>query len=39
MPPDNSYWYHLAYTVAGVVYVGYAVTLWWRRRRWLNVKG
>ena len=35
-PPNNAYWYHLAYAVAAVVYGGYAVSLWWRRRRWLN---
>ncbi len=34
MPPNDAYWYHLAYTVAAVVYAGYALSLWYRRRRW-----
>lgn len=34
MPPNDAYWYHLAYTVAAIVYSGYAVSLWWRRRKW-----
>lgn len=34
MPPQDAFWYHLAYTVAGVVYTGYAASLWWRRRKW-----
>jgi hypothetical protein len=34
MPPQDAYWYHLAYVVAAAVYGGYAVSLWWRRRRW-----
>lgn len=32
--PEDAYWYHLAYIVAAVIYGGYAVSLWWRRRRW-----
>jgi hypothetical protein len=34
MPPKDAFWYHLAYTVAGVVYTSYAIGLWWRRRKW-----
>lgn len=34
MPPKDAFWYHLAYSVAAVVYAGYATSLWWRRRRW-----
>lgn len=34
MPPNDAYWYHLAYVVAAVVYGGYALSLWLRRRRW-----
>lgn len=30
--PQNAYWYHLAYAVAAVVYGGYIVSLWWRKR-------
>ena len=25
---------HVVDTVAGVVYTGYAASLWWRRRKW-----
>lgn len=32
MPPENAFWYHLAYTVAITVYTAYAVSIWWRRR-------
>lgn len=35
MIPRNAFWYHLAYTVAMVVYGGYALSLW-LRRRWLR---
>lgn len=35
-PPDTSFWYHAAYVAATVIYGGYAVSLWWRRRRWRN---
>jgi hypothetical protein len=34
MPPQDAFWYHLAYTLAAVVYGGYALSLVWRRRRW-----
>ncbi len=34
MPPNDAYWYHLAYIVAAVVYGGYALGLWLRRRKW-----
>jgi hypothetical protein len=30
--PDNAIYYHLAYTAAAVIYVGYAITLFVRRR-------
>jgi hypothetical protein len=32
MTPDTSAYYHAAYIVAGVIYVGYVVSLWWRAR-------
>jgi hypothetical protein len=32
MIPENSVWYDLAYSVAAVVYIGYTVSVWWRRR-------
>ena len=34
MPPNDAYWYHLAYSVAAIVYASYALSLWIRRRRW-----
>ena len=34
MPPQDAFWYHLAYSVAGIVYTVYAVSLQWRRRKW-----
>jgi hypothetical protein len=30
--PDTAFWYHTAYSVATVVYLGYIVSLWRRRR-------
>lgn len=30
--PDTAHWYHLAYMVATLVYVGYIASLWWRKR-------
>lgn len=30
--PDTAYWYHFAYALAAIVYGGYIVSLWWRRR-------
>lgn len=30
--PDNATWYYAAYCVTVVVYVGYAASIWWRRR-------
>jgi hypothetical protein len=30
--PDTAFWYHTAYTVASVVYIGYIVSLWRRRK-------
>lgn len=33
-PPDTAFWYHLAYVLVAVIYGGYALSLWWRRRRW-----
>ena len=32
MPPDNAGYMVAAYIVAGVVYLGYAVSLWRRAR-------
>lgn len=32
MIPDNAGYYHIAYVVAVVLYGGYAVTIWVRRR-------
>jgi hypothetical protein len=34
MPPQDAFWYHLAYSIAAIVYAGYIVSLWWRRRKW-----
>jgi hypothetical protein len=33
MPPDNAVYYHAAYAVIGVLYVGYALLLVRRRAR------
>jgi len=33
-PPDTSFWYHLAYVLVAVIYGGYALSVWWRRRQW-----
>ena len=32
MTPDTAGWYYAAYVVAALAYVGYGVSLWWRRR-------
>lgn len=32
MPPDNAGYMYAAYVAAGVIYVGYALSLWWRAR-------
>lgn len=34
MPLKDAIYYHVAYTLAAIVYSGYAVSLWWRRRKW-----
>jgi len=31
--PETSAYYHAAYIVAGTLYAGYLVSLWWRARR------
>lgn len=31
--PDTAAYYHAAYVIAGVLYTGYALSLWWRARR------
>lgn len=33
MTPDNAIFYHVAYTVVAVLYVGYAISLRVRERR------
>lgn len=33
MMPDTASYYHAAYIAAGVLYVGYVLSLWWRARR------
>jgi hypothetical protein len=30
--PQNEGYYHAAYALSAVVYVGYAVSIWWRAR-------
>lgn len=30
--PDTASYYHAAYIVAGVLYTGYVLSLWWRAR-------
>lgn len=30
--PDNAIYYHAAYVVAGLLYGGYVMSLWWRAR-------
>jgi hypothetical protein len=32
MTPDNAGYYHAAYVLAVVIYGGYALSLWFRRR-------
>ena len=32
MTPDTDAWYHAAYVVAAVAYIGYIASIWWRRR-------
>jgi hypothetical protein len=31
--PDNAIYYHVAYIAAGVIYVGYSASLYWRWKR------
>ncbi len=31
--PDTAAYYHAAYIVAGGLYTGYVLSLWWRARR------
>jgi len=31
--PDTTSYYHAAYVVAGALYLGYVLSLWWRARR------
>lgn len=33
MTPDTSGYYHAAYAIAGLLYTGYVLSLWWRSRR------
>lgn len=33
MPPQNAGYAYTAYTAAAVIYLSYAVSLWWRRRK------
>jgi hypothetical protein len=30
--PDTGAYFHAAYIIAGVLYAGYTVSLWWRAR-------
>jgi hypothetical protein len=32
MPPDNAGYMYVAYAAACVIYVAYALSLWWRGR-------
>lgn len=31
--PDTEAYYRIAYVVAGVLYIGYAASIWWRARK------
>jgi len=33
MTPDTRSYYHAAYVIAGLLYGGYVLSLWWRSRR------
>ena len=33
MTPDNAGYYHAAYAATAAIYILYAVSIWWRRRR------
>jgi len=33
MTPDTGSYYHAAYVIAGLLYAGYVLSLWWRSRR------
>jgi hypothetical protein len=32
MPPNNAGYMHAAYAAAIAIYVGYAISIWWRGR-------
>jgi len=31
--PDNAIYFEVAYVAAGIIYAAYAVSIWWRGRR------
>jgi hypothetical protein len=31
--PNNAQFYHAAYIVAALVYGGYSLSIWWRRKK------
>jgi hypothetical protein len=32
MPPENAGYMYAAYVAAGIIYAGYALSIWWRFR-------
>jgi hypothetical protein len=32
MPPQNAAYMYAAYAAAGIIYAGYALSIWWRAR-------
>lgn len=36
MIPDNAIYFEVAYVAAAIIYGAYAVSIWWRARRFLR---